>query len=178
MKFLSPRARRLAETRAITAALTVARQFEWAFDRTAPVILGPTMQTFLYIDSAQLLLIPSIDHTGSERGQVEMLMREARCDALLVKVGRARDGQVQVFAQIVLWSRRGNRWTGSHIPWAGEGGELLFAPDPNETYAEPAWFAMRNDRIVSILPPCSNDREFADGIARARTLFADLDTEF
>lgn len=177
MQFLSPRARRLAETHAIDAALTIARQFAWTFDGTAPVILGPSMQTFLYIDSAQLLLIPSIDHTGSERRQVDVLMREARSDALLVKIGRTRDGQVQVFAQIVLWSRRGNRWTGSHLPWVGDNGELMFAPDPHYDIAEPAWFAVRTDRLVATLPPCDDDREFDAGVVRARALFDQLNTE-
>jgi hypothetical protein len=46
MMFLSSGARQLAEARRITAALIIARQFEWKFDRTAPETFDPSVQTF------------------------------------------------------------------------------------------------------------------------------------
>lgn len=179
MKFLNPRARQVAEARAIDAALTIARVFEWKFDGSAPVILGPSMQTFLYVPDAELLLIPSIDHTGGQRGQVTELMREARSDALVVKVGRARDGAVQVFAEIALWSPSGCRWQGSHCPWVEEGGDaMVFAPNPDDDFPESKWFGLRGPRLGEINSPVAYGASTSRGIMLGRALFPAMVWEF
>lgn len=112
-----------AEARALQLALAVAARVGWRFDR------GPLPTTsfaqFLYVDAAQLLLVPTSAALPFATRQVEPVVREARSDALIVS--SAGEG-TPVFA-MATWARSETVWTQPLLPWLADTSELWLVPD-------------------------------------------------
>ncbi len=116
------RRRAAAEARALHLALVLAAKTGWSFDR-GPLPRSSFTQ-YLYVEAAQLLLVPTTSGTEFAVRQVEPIVRETRSDALIVSL--PIDGQPE-FA-MATWARRETVWTTPLALWLGEAGEPWLIP--------------------------------------------------
>lgn len=118
----SSKRRAAAEARALQLALVLAAKAEWRFDR------GPLPRSsfthYLYIDAAQLLLVPTTSGTEFAIRQVEPVVRETRSDALIVSLP---GGGTPALA-MATWTRRETVWTSPLALWLSETGEPWLVP--------------------------------------------------
>lgn len=91
-----------AEARALTMALAIAPKVGWRFDR------GPLPATsfaqFLYVEAAQLLLVPT-------------------SDALIVS-----SAGTEITLAMATWARRETVWSQPLTLWLGDGGQAWLVP--------------------------------------------------
>lgn len=107
-----PVARQAAEARALTVALAIANKAGWSLRHAGPVLSFP-FAGYLYIESAELLLVPTSASLQWQRPIVSRAMREARSDALIVSTG---PGATNPSLAVGLWTRKGNDWQVPAMP--------------------------------------------------------------
>ena len=164
--YLVTKERALAQARALSGALALAKRAGWTFDRAAPLMLPPPFSNYLHVAAAELLLMPSIDPSRRDLAIIDRGMRKVRCDALVVKASTA--GKPMLYCAVGRWRRDQNLWCHERRPWLTEQGQIWLV-------AEHAW---AEDARTSILlgpkrlrvasePPRSCAREMAAGFERA-----------
>lgn len=156
-------ARRAAEARALTVALAVAQKAGWRFERAGPVLSTP-FAGYLYVDTAELLLVPTSAALPFATRLVEQATREARSDALVVSY---TDGKISL--ALGLWSAAGTRWTVPVQPWLGDDGALWLAFDDGDA----AW-RLRSGRVVADRAPWRTPHERDAGHTQAAAWIAGL----
>ena len=117
----NPAARQAAEARALTVALAIASKAGWSL-RHAGLVLSFPFAGYLYVEAAELLLVPTSASLEWQRPIVARAMREARSDALIVSVG---PGSNCPSLAVGLWTREGNDWRAPVVP-ALSGDEALW----------------------------------------------------
>nr|WP_314470591.1 hypothetical protein [uncultured Sphingomonas sp.] len=171
--YIVTKERALAQARALSGALALAERAGWTFDRKAPLMLRPPFSNYLHVASAELLLVPSVDPTRRDLAIVDRGMREARCDALVVKASTS--GKPMLYCAVGRWRREQNLWCHERRPWLTEHGQVWLV-------AEHAW---AEDAKTSILlgpkrlqvaseRPRLSAREMAEGFERADTFLAQI----
>ena len=91
--------------------LAIAIKAGWRFEAAGPVLSTP-FAGYLYVASAELLLVPTSAALPFATRLVEQTTREARSDALAVSC----TGD-EVAIALGLWSAAGTRWTVPVRPW-------------------------------------------------------------
>ena len=122
---------------------------------------------YLYVASAELLLVPTSAALPFAIRLVEQAVREARSDALVVSCTGEGD-TLEVRLALGLWSSAGTRWTSPVPPWLGEDGTMWLAADDDE--ASP----LRPRRVAAAPAPWRTPHERDDGQQRAANWFAEL----
>ena len=90
-----------AQARALAGALALADLVGWQIDRSAALILPPVYRNYLHVPAADLLLVPSIEPSRADLDIVGRGMRQARCDALVVKA--ASEGRRTLYCALGTW---------------------------------------------------------------------------
>lgn len=118
--------RAAAEARALQMALIVAAKVDWHFGR------GPLPQTaftqFLYVEAAQLLLVPTTAGLPFAMRQLAPVVRETRSDALIVS---RPDQGTPVFA-MATWARTETIWTSPLVLWLADTGAAWLVPSTGD----------------------------------------------
>jgi hypothetical protein len=164
--YLVTKERALAQARALSGALALAERAGWHFDRRTPLMLRAPFSNYLHVAASELLLVPSIEPCRGDLDIVDRGMREARCDALVVKASTA--GKPMLYCAVGRWRRQQNLWCHERRPWLTEHGQVWLV-------AEHAW---AEDPGTSILlgpkrlqvapePPRLYAHEMAAGFERA-----------
>lgn len=114
--------RAAAEAGALQMALVLSAKAGWRFDN------GPIPPTafalYLYIGSAQMLLVPTTAGLDFAVRQVEPVVRETRSDALIVS--RPDEGPPR-FA-FATWTRFETEWTSPLTLWLSQTGAAWLVP--------------------------------------------------
>lgn len=177
MTFDPRRGRRLAEHRALSAALTLAKLAGWSIDRHAP-LLPKAFEDYLYVPQAELLLVATVDAPGKMKGLVTRATREARSDALIVSIGRNSSGLFQPYVSAGLWSVEATRWHGPYLPWIYCDGEPWLLPDPlGGNDDDPCLRLSGRPLRPAQAKPWQSMAERYVGFARADAAFASLQKE-
>lgn len=156
--------RREAETRALTAALAVAAKADWRLERAGAALSTP-FANYLYVDSAELLLVPTSAGLPFARRLTDRAVREARSDALVVACGSAPSGNPLLLFALGLWSSTGTAWTVPVWPWLSRDGGLWFGPATQELEVS-AW-PLRQRRLKAEPAPWRTVRDHDAGRVRA-----------
>jgi hypothetical protein len=127
-----PAARQIAEARALTIALAIASKVGWSLRHAGPVLSFP-FAGYLYVETAELLLVPTSASLEWQRPIVSRAMREARSDALIVSVG---PGTTSPSLAVGIWMRDGNDWQVAAVPALDDGSALWLSSDEGDG---PAW---------------------------------------
>ena len=148
--------RRAAEARALSVALAVAAKAGWRFEAAGPVLSTP-FAGYLYVASAELLLVPTSAALPFATRLVEQATREARSDALIVSCTGTEIGMA-----LGLWSAADTRWTVPVRTWLEGDGALWLVPDRGDA----AW-RLRPGRVVAAATsPWCTPQERRDGERR------------
>lgn len=116
--------RAAAEARALTMALALAAKVGWRFGR-GPMATSAFAQ-YLYVETAQLLLVPTSSDLPFAMRQVGPVVRETRSDALVV----SRTGEGPPVFAMATWARRETIWTEPLALWLAETGAAWLVPPP------------------------------------------------
>lgn len=108
--------RAAAEARALTMALVLAAKVGWCFGR-GPMPTSAFAQ-YLYVETAQLLLVPTSSDLPFAMRQVEPVVRDTRSDALVV----SRTGKGPPVFAMATWAKRETIWTQPLTLWLTETG--------------------------------------------------------
>lgn len=171
MMIYDPAQRRAAEARALAAALTIAARADWRFDRPGTSLSTP-FAGYLYVDVAQLLLVPTSAALPFARRLVDGAVREARSDALIVSSAKG-----QLAFALGLWSSAGTTWHMPVTPWLGDDGVLWMVADDDaapDTAPADIGFSLRKGRIVAEPTPWLTPLGRAAGENRATTWLAGM----
>lgn len=149
--------RAAAEARALTMALVLAAKVGWRFAR-GPMPTGSFAQ-YLYVEAAQLMLVPTSSALPFAIRQVASVVREARSDALIVS---RPDGGAPTFA-MATWARRETNWTQPLALWLSEQGApwLVPLPDSNDPLGFELVDALHHAAGVPFVLPGQRDAGFA-----------------
>jgi hypothetical protein len=164
--YIVTKERALAQTRALSGALALAQRAGWTFDCKAPLMLRAPFSNYLHVAAAELLLVPSIDPTRRDLAIVDRGMREARCDALVVKASTA--GKPMLYCAVGRWRRQQNLWCHERRPWLTEHGQVwlvaehAWAEDPGTSIL----LGPKRLQVASERPRLSA-QEMAEGFERA-----------
>ncbi len=165
--YLVTKERALAQARALSGALALAERAGWTFDRTAPLMLRPPFSNYLHVAAAELLLVPSIDPSRGDIAIIDRGMREARCDALVVKASTA--GKPVLYCAVGRWRREQNLWCHERRLWLDEHGHIWLVAD--HAWAEDpktSILLLGPKRLqVASVPPWLCAREMTAGFERA-----------
>lgn len=167
-----PGDRRAAEARALLIALAVARAAGWPLARRGPV-LDASLSNHLYVEVAQLLLVPTVVGLERQIAITDRGMRQTRSDALIVATDpHVGEGAVTFAAGI--WGRRGNAWHKPHLPWLCDRGALWLVPaDLDEGSAEqPPAFPAVDGRLKPTAIPWRSPAARAHGLRRGEEWLA------
>jgi hypothetical protein len=169
--YIVTRERAAAQARALSGALALANLAGWKIERSSSLILAPPFRNYLHVEQAQLLLVPSIEPSRGDLDVVGRGMREARCDALVVKA--SSEGHRTLYCAVGEWLRRDNHWRHARRLWLSRTNEAWLVADPME-YEEPeVFYRLAAGRLrPSIDPPTYNHGELAAGFARADACLA------
>ncbi len=149
--------RRAAEARALIVALAIANKAGWRFEAAGPVLSTP-FAGYLYVASAELLLVPTSAALPFAIRLVEQATREARSDALVVScTGK------EIAMALGLWSAAGTRWTTPVRPWLDEVGALWLAGD----HGDAAWRLHPGRVVAAATSPWCTPQERQAGQHRA-----------
>ena len=155
-----------ADDRARSTALAIAAYAGWHITTVGPM-LSPAFAGCLYVDAAQLLLVPSNAALSSAYQLADQAAREARSDALVVSSDHSRDCKLAF--GLGLWSSRSVRWLLPVVPWLGRDGLLwMVAPGLGSQAAAPGGtaFPLRRGRLVDQPEPWATPAERAAGERR------------
>lgn len=167
----NPAARRATAARALELSLALARKAGWRLEVAGPALSTP-FTSYLYVDSAQLLLVPTAAGLSHATRLVEAAVREARSDALIVST--AAPAPAFAFAR---WAQRDTRWHLPVTPWLGADGELwIVAPGPSAaaSYSAGLTFLLAPRPTRDLPAPWQTDVERRAGMRRAATWLAAL----
>jgi hypothetical protein len=126
---------RAAHARALVGALRLAEIAPWSFHKWAPA-LSPPFCSYLYVASAELLLVPSVNSGPRDMQIVGRGMRDARSDGLIVSPSHDDDGQLALRYSLGIWHRDANAWYGPLLLWMASSGELWLVPTRRPTLTE------------------------------------------
>ena len=162
--------RALAEARALSGALALADLAGWKINTSSSLILPPPFRNYLHIEEAQLLLVPSAEPSRCDLEIVGRGMREARCDALVVKASMA--GRRTLYCAVGSWGRNDNHWQHARRLWLSRSNEAWLVPDPAEAEID-LFYRLNPGRIrIGVEPFVSADPDIAVGLDRADAFLA------
>lgn len=122
----SDKKRAAAEARALQMALVLAAKAGWHFGR------GPLLETaftqFLYVEAAQLMLVPTTAGLPFARRQLDPVVRETRSDALIV----SRAHQCAPVFAMATWARSETVWASPLALWLAESGAAWLVPSSDD----------------------------------------------
>lgn len=156
----SPAARRAAEARALAAALAIAALEGWSLRRD-DLSLELAFAHYLYVEAAQLLLVPTIDPLPTEMAAVTRGTRVTRSDALIVRVNPADPRKVEL--ALGLWGRDETRWLAPMALWQRTDLGTWLVPDPYLKGVRADCFAMHGGRLRSSPAPWRSVAEMRVG---------------
>lgn len=156
--------RRAAEARALTVALAIANKAGWRFEAAGPVLSTP-FAGYLYVASAELLLVPTSAALPFATRLVAQATQETRSDALVVSCTGEKIGMA-----LGLWSAASTRWMVPVRRWLSEAGALWLTADDGDVA-----LPLRPGRVVAAatLPWCT-PQERRDGERRAAGWLTEL----
>lgn len=169
-----PAQRQVADARARDVALAVTTHVSWHAVPVGPM-LSPAFASYLYVDTAQLLLVSTGAALPLACQLADRAAREARSDVLVVT---GDHGDSVAFA-LGLWSRHGVRWQCPVMPWLGDDGLLwMVAIGQGSAGAPPdgTAFPLRRGRLVDEPAPWASSPDHAAGEQRARRWLAGVTT--
>lgn len=159
-----------AEARALSGALAIADLAGWAINRSSSLILRPPFQKYLHVEEAELLLVPSAEPSRADIETVGRGMREARCDALVVKASSG--GRRTLYCALGKWGRNDNHWRHDRRLWLSQHNEAWLVPDPAAEEID-VFFRLNPGRIrIGLEPFVCSDRDIAAGLDRADAYLA------
>lgn len=154
-----------AQARVLSGALALADLAGWTIDRSSSLILRAPFRNYLHIEQAQLLLVPSVEPSRTDLDVVGRGMREARCDALVVKA--SSEGRRTLYCALGTWGRHDNRWRHDRRLWLSQRNEAWPVPDPAAEETD-VFYRLTPGRVrVGVEPFVRTDREIAAGLDRA-----------
>ena len=171
--YLVIKERALAQARALSGALALAERAGWTFDRASSLMLRAPFSNYLHVAVSELLLVPSIEPSRGDLDIVDRGMREARCDALVVKASTS--GKPMLYCAVGRWRRQQNLWCHERRPWLTEHGQIWLVAD--HAWAEDARTSilLGPKRLqVASEPPRLCAREMAAGFDRADVFLAQI----
>lgn len=155
-----PAARRAAEARALAATLAVAGLEGWSL-RRGDTSLDLPFTHYLYVESAQLLLVPTIRPLPAEIRTVTPGTRLARSDALVVRVDPAQPFKVEL--ALGLWGRDAIRWVAPVMLWQRSDIGTWLLPDPYLQGVRDTCFSLRGGRLRAGPAPWRSEAEMRVG---------------
>ncbi len=158
-----------AQGRALAGALALADLAGWQIDRSAALILPPVYRNYLHVPTADLLLVPSIEPSRADLDIVGRGMRQARCDALVVKA--ATEVRRTLYCALGTWGRHENRWRHARRLWLSSRNEPWLVPDPAEA-EQVALFYRLTSGPIRISPEPFVCRDLSAGLDRADAYLA------
>ncbi|MEH3036303.1 MAG: hypothetical protein PGN23_07425 [Sphingomonas adhaesiva] len=171
--YIMTKERALAQMRALTATQALAMLVGWQSDPATRLLLRPPFSEWFYAASADLLLVPSIEPTRGDLAIVERGMREARCDALVVKA--SSEGRRTLYIAYGQWGRQENAWCHGRRLWLSPRGEAWLVPDPHDSDDPHLSMQLTERRLqVASHPPARDEQEAIDGLDRADAFLAQL----
>ena len=153
-----------AEVRSLLAALALARHARWCLAHVGPVVAKPFSQ-YLYVDAAQLLVIPSSMPLERTMAYVGVGMRRTRSDALIVSAPGRPGGEIRL--AVGIWGRRENRWHAPMALWRETTGPLWIVPDPYHAAVRRDCFPLHPGRLRASGAPWSDGEHHGAGRLRA-----------
>ena len=156
--------RAAAEAGALQMALVLAAKAGWRFERGP--LLAERFASFLYVEAAQLLLVPSTAGLPFVQRQLGPVIRETRSDALVVS--RPTDA-APTFA-FASWGFSATRWTAPLTLWLAESGVAWLVPQPEDHDEVGIELVDQLHRIVGL--PWSTPTERFAGSRRAQDWMA------
>ncbi|WP_332746798.1 hypothetical protein [Sphingomonas sp. ZB1N12] len=159
---------RAAHARALVGALRLAEIAPWSFHKWA-LALSPPFCSYLYVASAELLLVPSVNSGPRDMQIVGRGMRDARSDALIVSPNLDDDGQLALRYSLGIWHRDANAWYGPLLLWMASSGELWLVPDAAAN-ADRTCFRLTSSRFSQGEVPWRDAAERSTGLCRAQAL--------
>ncbi|MDF2496107.1 hypothetical protein [Sphingomonas sp.] len=162
--------RKLAEACALSGALALADLAGWRISRSSSLILSPPFRNYLHIEQAQLLLVPSIEPSRRDLAVVGRGMREARCDALVVKA--SSEGRRTLYCAFGKWGRQDNRWHHSRRLWLSRDNEAWLVPDPAEPVEIDLFYRLTPGPLRILEPFVCTELDIGAGLDRADAFLA------
>ena len=162
-----------AQARALSGALALADLAGWNIDRSSSLILSAPFRNYLHIEQAQLLLVPSTEPSRGDLDTVGRCMREARCDALVVKP--SSEGRRTLYCALGTWRRHDNHWQHDRRLWLSHSNEVWLVPDPAEEKGKDIFCRLTSSRVrIGVQSLVCSDREIVAGLDRADAYLADV----
>ena len=158
-----PASPRAMPTRAERAAAAIAKEGAWKIDILGTPV-APRFAHHLYVESAALVILPTGKSAADMMAVMNPVMREARCDALIVSVPHDQSGKIEL--AIGIWrSTEINRFIPMAL-WRSETG-LWIVPDPYHSGVRRECFQIRNGRLRPTRAPWVNKVDELHGLMRA-----------
>jgi hypothetical protein len=159
-----------AQARVLSGALALADLAGWKIDRASSLILRAPFRNYLHIEQAQLLLVPSVEPSRCDLDTVSRGMREARCDALVVKA--SSDARRTLYCALGMWGRNDNRWCHERRLWLSQRNEAWLVPDPAAEEID-VFYRLNPGRVrIGLEPFVCTDRDIVAGLDRADAYLA------
>lgn len=155
-----PAARRAAEARALTATLAIAGLEGWSL-RGGDISLNLPFSHYLYVEAAELLLVPTIRPLPAEMKAVTSGTRIARSDALIVRVDPSEPFKVEL--AFGLWGRDATRWLAPMALWQRSDVGTWLVPSPYFHGLRDECFALRDGRLRPGPAPWRSEAEMRVG---------------
>lgn len=169
--FIVTREHELAQARVLSGALALADLAAWTIDRSSSLLLPPGFRNYLHVAQAELLLVPSIEPSCGDLRLVGRAMREARCDALVVKA--STEGTRTLYCAVGHWRRDGNHWHHGRRLWLSRYNEPWLVADPAEAEEVEVFYQLNGGRLrAGIEPPTYSDHDLAAGLLRGDAYLA------
>ena len=158
-----PASRQAAEARALIAALAIASEARWSLERAGPV-LDPPFSNYLYVERAELLLVPTSDTLEHQMAVTGRAMREARSDALLIRAPTPNARRVEL--AVGIWALTKIHWLAPMTLWRPQGQPLWLMPDPYLAAVRHVCFRLEDGRLLAAAAPWADLHEQRVGQAQ------------
>ncbi|MEN2786755.1 hypothetical protein ACFOKI_01350 [Sphingomonas qilianensis] len=157
----NPDVRRAAEIRALTATLAIAGQARWSIGRVGPVLDLP-VANYLYVDRAQLLLIPTSSALPRAMAVADRAMRQARSDALIIRAVNGHPDKIEL--ALGQWKLTENQWYMPMTLWHRSRRPLWLVPDPYHVAVRHECFELHDATMRSAAAPWAGLHEYREGL--------------
>lgn len=163
--FNEPSRRRIDEA----GAMLIAELSGWSVDRW-PILLPTRASGYFHAADADLLLVPSSTGSREDFSMVSSVVRETRCDALIVRLSET--APAHVFCCVQIWKPGVVNWSIGKL-WLSESGQGWIIPDPADTAEDDKFFRLQPGRLRACSTPPGEAIASPDaGFARADRLYA------
>lgn len=155
--------------RAEAGAMLIAELSGWCVDRW-PILLPTRASGYFLAADAELMLVPSSTGSQEDFGRVSSVVRETRCDAVIVKLSET--APAHVFCCVQIWKPGVVNWSIGKL-WLSESGDGWIIPDPADTAEHDMFFRLQPGRLRACsTPPKEAIERPGAGFARADRLYA------